>query len=183
MLQGCSAKVKPGRDPVCMTVLALMILLSGFYCRRTGRLPINTANTTACDQPDPAWQHAAALWLLLAPLSGLPPSHNLATATDLPPPHAGQVFQVFAALCPAMDLTVGLASGRHSLAAEASALAGLGAGPCSQLDAPPWLQPAAVDVLVATPGRLMHHLQALGSSLLRTLRFLVSQDHLQCMCF
>ena len=99
------------------------------------------------------------------------------TAPDLPtPPCAGQVFHVFAALCPAMDLTVGLTSGRHSLAAEASALAGLqtrDAGP-SQLVAPPWLQPAAVDILVATPGRLMHHLQALGSCFLSALRFLVS---------
>ena len=85
-----------------------------------------------------------------------------------------------------MGLTVGLASGRHSLAAEAGALAGLqtrDAGPSSQPDAPAWLQPAAVDVLVATPGRLMHHLQALGSSLLAALRFLVSQVHLQCLCF
>ena len=99
---------------------------------------------------------------------------------------AAQVFHVFAALCPAMDLTVGLASGRHSLAAEASALAGLktrDAGPGSQLDAPAWLQPPAVDILVATPGRLMHHLQALGSPLLGALRFLVSRVHLQCVCF
>ena len=162
----------------------LLSLVFSFTADAQACCQSHAADTPAAVQPHPAWRHVTALsaQCLAAPGSTCRPAAipqiMQITAPDLPaPPCAGQVFHVFAALCPAMDLTVGLACGRHSQAAEASALAGLqtrDAGPSSQLDALPWLQPAAVDILVATPGRLMHYLQALGSSFLSALRFLVS---------
>ena len=80
-----------------------------------------------------------------------------------------QVFKVFAQLCPAMGLRLGLASGKLPLAVEADALTDSWQGAaCS-----------AVDVLVATPGRLMSHLQGTPGLTLDALQMLVSNASAQ----
>ena len=75
-----------------------------------------------------------------------------------------QVYKVFAQLCPAMGLRLGLASGKMPLALEAEVLVDQSAEdePC-----------CAVDVLVATPGRLMSHLQGTPGMHLDGLKMLV----------
>ena len=75
-----------------------------------------------------------------------------------------QVYNVFALLCPAMGLRLGLASGKLPLALEAEVLVNQSAGdePC-----------CAVDLLVATPGRLMSHLQGTPGMHLDGLKMLV----------
>lgn len=73
------------------------------------------------------------------------------------------MFKVFAQLCPAMGLRLGLASGKLPLAVEAEVLSASWQGrPCS-----------AVNVLVATPGRLMSHLHGTPGITLDSLRMLV----------
>ena len=75
-----------------------------------------------------------------------------------------QVYKVFARLCPAMGLRLGLASGKLPLAVEADVLVDQsGDEPCS-----------AVDILVATPGRLMSHLQGTPGIHLDGLKMLVT---------
>lgn len=71
---------------------------------------------------------------------------------------------MFAQLCPAMGLRLGLASGKLPLALEAEVLVEQSAEgePC-----------CAVDVLVATPGRLMSHLQGTPGIHLDGLKMLV----------
>ena len=102
---------------------------------------------------------------------------------------------MFQALAPAMGLRVGLAAARLGLAAEAAQLLGAsggggvgpGASQAQQQEFQP--MPAAVaaglgldpgttlgcscDVLVATPGRLMAHLEGSPGFTLQHLRFLV----------
>lgn len=74
-----------------------------------------------------------------------------------------QVYKVFAQLCPALGLRVGLASGKLPLALEAEVLVDQSADePC-----------CAVNVLVATPGRLMSHLQGTPGIHLDALQMLV----------
>lgn len=66
-----------------------------------------------------------------------------------------------------MGLRLGLASGKLPLAVEADALTDSWQGrPCS-----------AVDVLVATPGRLMSHLHGTPGITLDSLQMLVSNRH------
>ncbi len=78
---------------------------------------------------------------------------------------SAQVYKVFAQLCPAMGLCLGLASGKLPLAVEAEVLVDhSGDEPCS-----------AVDVLVATPGRLMSHLQGTPGIHLDNLKMMVSR--------
>lgn len=72
---------------------------------------------------------------------------------------AVQVFGVLAGLCPALGLAACLAAGKASLAAEAQLLASGG-----------------VDILVATPGRLIAHLEGTPGFTLRHLRFLVVDE-------
>eukprot|EP00887_Chlorella_sp_A99_P000347 scaffold13.g347.t1 len=72
---------------------------------------------------------------------------------------AVQVFAVLASLCPALGLRACLAAGRAGLGAEAAALAGGG-----------------VDVVVATPGRLIAHLEGTPGFTLEHLRFLVVDE-------
>ncbi len=77
---------------------------------------------------------------------------------------------MFAQLCPAMGLRLGLASGKLPLAVEAEVLVDQsGHQPCS-----------AVDVLVATPGRLMSHLQGTPGIHLDALKMLVSISPKHC---
>ncbi|KAK9824495.1 hypothetical protein WJX72_010815 [[Myrmecia] bisecta] len=79
---------------------------------------------------------------------------------------AEQVYAVFAALCPFLGLRVGLAAAKGTLAAEAAFL-----GP------PGGAEPACgVDILVATPGRLMAHLHGTAGFGLSQLRFLVVDE-------
>lgn len=115
---------------------------------------------------------------------------------------AAQVFRVFQTLAPAVGLRVGLAAAAAPVAAEAAALmtglpgSGFEAGSVAasapallsgpsecgwhaRLAAGPGLGPGsghsgcAVDVLVATPGRLMAHLRGTPGVSLEHLRFLV----------
>lgn len=59
-----------------------------------------------------------------------------------------QVHALFASLCPALGLKAGLAAAQVSVSKEARELVGAASDVAS-----------GVDVLVATPGRLMAHLQ------------------------
>ena len=115
---------------------------------------------------------------------------------------AAQVFRVFQTLAPAVGLRVGLAAAAAPVAAEAAALmtglpglrfeAGFGLASAPALlggasnrgwHACPAAEPGfgpgfghggcAVDVLVATPGRLMAHLRGTPGVSLEHLRFLV----------
>jgi ATP-dependent RNA helicase DDX51/DBP6 len=86
---------------------------------------------------------------------------------------ASQVHSVLHALCPSVGLMSGLASGGgKSLEQEARCL----------IDPPSWLNGSAneaqrcVDVLVATPGRLVAHLEGTEGFVLDHLRFLVVDE-------
>lgn len=88
-----------------------------------------------------------------------------------------QVKEVFAAIAPAVGLSVGLAVGQSSIADEIAELIKrpkLEAGICYD---PEYLfqeLQSAVDILVATPGRLMDHINATKGFTLEHLRYLVS---------
>lgn len=90
-----------------------------------------------------------------------------------------QVRDVFATIAPAVGLTVGLAVGQSSIADEISMLverpkveAGVIYDPeCRYVE----LQ-SAVDILVATPGRLMDHINNTKGFTLEHLRFLVVDE-------
>ena len=88
-----------------------------------------------------------------------------------------QVYEVFHALCPSVGLQCGLAcGGGKSLEQEARCL----------MDPPSWLhrpqgsqsvnEQRSVDVLVATPGRLVAHLEGSEGFTLSHLRFLVVDE-------
>ncbi|KAH6825641.1 RNA helicase 1 [Perilla frutescens var. hirtella] len=74
---------------------------------------------------------------------------------------AVQVKEVFAALAPAVGLSVGLAVGQSSIADEISELIkkpSLGTGVCYDSEDSCQEIRSSVDILVATPGRLMDHI-------------------------
>lgn len=90
-----------------------------------------------------------------------------------------QVKDVFAAIAPAVGLSVGLAVGQSSIADEISELIKrpkLEAGIC--YDPEDLLQElqSAVDILVATPGRLMDHINATRGFTLEHLCYLVVDE-------
>ena len=66
------------------------------------------------------------------------------------------MFELFAKLCPCVGLKAGLAAAKTSVAEEARLLVGPASDPCR-----------GVDVLVATPGRLMSHLASTPGFTLR----------------
>ncbi len=67
-----------------------------------------------------------------------------------------QVHALFAQLCPAVGLKAGLMAARSGVSEEAAAVVGR-----------PSDKDAGVDVLVATPGRLMAHMQGTPGFTLR----------------
>ncbi|CAI9097027.1 OLC1v1033319C1 [Oldenlandia corymbosa var. corymbosa] len=91
---------------------------------------------------------------------------------------AVQVKEVFASLAPAVGLSVGLAVGQSSIADEVSQLIHkpmLGAGVCYDSDFSQQLQ-SSVDILVATPGRLMDHISNTKGFTLEHLCYLVVDE-------
>lgn len=91
-----------------------------------------------------------------------------------------QVKRVFDDLAPAVGLSVGLAVGQSSLADEISALVKvprLEAGFCYDPEDYANRLQSAVDILVATPGRLMDHINTTKGFTLEHLRYLVGSNH------
>uniref|UniRef100_A0A7C9DIE0 ATP-dependent RNA helicase n=1 Tax=Opuntia streptacantha TaxID=393608 RepID=A0A7C9DIE0_OPUST len=90
-----------------------------------------------------------------------------------------QVKEVFDAVAPAVGLSVGLAVGQSSIADEISVLIKrprLEIGSCyDPEDCGETLQ-SAVDILVATPGRLMDHINTTNGFTLEHLRYLVVDE-------
>ncbi|KAI5670987.1 hypothetical protein M9H77_11351 [Catharanthus roseus] len=90
-----------------------------------------------------------------------------------------QVKEVFAALAPAVGLSVGLAVGQSSIADEVSELIKkpkIETGICyDPADFPEMLQ-SSVDILVATPGRLMDHINNTKGFTLEHLCYLVVDE-------
>lgn len=94
-----------------------------------------------------------------------------------------QVKEVFAAIAPAVGLSVGLAVGQSSIVDEISELIKrpkLEAGMCYDPDDMTYELQSSVDILVATPGRLMDHINSTKGFTLEHLRYLVSNG--LCIC-
>ncbi|PIM99452.1 DEAD-box ATP-dependent RNA helicase [Handroanthus impetiginosus] len=92
---------------------------------------------------------------------------------------AVQVKEVFAALAPAVGLSVGLAVGQSSIANEISELIKkptLDADICFGTEDFPQQFRSAVDILVATPGRLMDHINNTKGFTLEHLCYLVVDE-------
>lgn len=90
-----------------------------------------------------------------------------------------QVKEVFAALAPAVGLSVGLAVGQSSIADEISQLIKkpkLEAGMCYDPEDLVQKFQSSVDILVATPGRLMDHISNTKGFTLEHLSFLVVDE-------
>lgn len=88
-----------------------------------------------------------------------------------------QVKEVFAALAPAVGLSVGLAVGQSSIADEVSMLIkkpNIETVICYDLEDSSETLKSAVDILVATPGRLMDHINNTKGFTLEHLCYLVS---------
>ncbi|CAN0921607.1 DEAD-box ATP-dependent RNA helicase 1 [Linum grandiflorum] len=87
-----------------------------------------------------------------------------------------QVKEVFAAIAPAVGLSVGLAVGQSSVADEISNLIKrpkLEAGICYDPDDLPVELQSSVDILVATPGRLVDHITSTKGFTLEHLCYLI----------
>ncbi|KAJ0717142.1 putative RNA helicase [Helianthus annuus] len=90
-----------------------------------------------------------------------------------------QVRDVFTTIAPAVGLSVGLAVGQSSISEEISMLIErpkLEAGICYDPESRPIELQSAVDILVATPGRLMDHITNTKGFTLEHLRFLVVDE-------
>ncbi|KAF7119336.1 hypothetical protein RHSIM_Rhsim13G0117000 [Rhododendron simsii] len=90
-----------------------------------------------------------------------------------------QVKEVFSAIAPAVGLSVGLAVGQSSIADEISELIKrpkLEAGICYVPEAPLVHLQSSVDILVATPGRLMDHINSTKGFTLEHLSYLVVDE-------
>ncbi|PSS02622.1 DEAD-box ATP-dependent RNA helicase, partial [Actinidia chinensis var. chinensis] len=90
-----------------------------------------------------------------------------------------QVKEVFAAIAPAVGLSVGLAVGQSSIADEISELVKrpkLEAGFCYDQEGLSLDLQSSVDILVATPGRLMDHINSTKGFTLQHLRYLVVDE-------
>ncbi|XP_023739969.1 DEAD-box ATP-dependent RNA helicase 1 [Lactuca sativa] len=90
-----------------------------------------------------------------------------------------QVRDVFATIAPAVGLSVGLAVGQSSISEEISMLIErpkLEAGICYDPHHHPIELQSAVDILVATPGRLIDHINNTKGFTLEHLRFLVVDE-------
>ncbi|VVB00984.1 unnamed protein product [Arabis nemorensis] len=90
-----------------------------------------------------------------------------------------QVKNVFNAIAPAVGLSVGLAMGQSSISDEISKLIKtpkLDAGICYDPEDLSESLESAVDILVATPGRLMDHINNTKGFTLEHLRFLVVDE-------
>ncbi|OWM85500.1 hypothetical protein CDL15_Pgr019124 [Punica granatum] len=90
-----------------------------------------------------------------------------------------QVKEVFDAIAPAVGLSVGLAVGQSSIADEISNLVRRPkheAGICYDPEGPPPELQSAVDILVATPGRLMDHINSTKGFTLEHLCYLVVDE-------
>lgn len=88
-----------------------------------------------------------------------------------------QVKEVFAALAPAVGLSVGLAVGQSSIADEVSVLIkkpNIETVICYDLEDSSETLKSSVDILVATPGRLMDHINNTKGFTLEHLCYLVS---------
>ncbi|KAJ8442619.1 hypothetical protein Cgig2_008395 [Carnegiea gigantea] len=92
---------------------------------------------------------------------------------------AMQVKEVFDAIAPAVGLSVGLAVGQSSIGDEISALIKrprLEAGSCYDPEDHGKTLQSAVDILVATPGRLMDHINTTNGFTLEHLHYLVVDE-------
>lgn len=92
-----------------------------------------------------------------------------------------QVKDIFAALAPAVGLSVGLAVGQSSIADEISELIKKPTlDSCVSYDSEDFFQElrSSVDILVATPGRLMDHINNTKGFTLEHLCYLVRKDSL-----
>ncbi|TYI27149.1 hypothetical protein ES332_A05G158100v1 [Gossypium tomentosum] len=92
---------------------------------------------------------------------------------------AMQVKEVFAAIAPAVGLSVGLAVGQSSIADEISELIKrpkLEAGICYDPEDVTCELQSSVDILVATPGRLMDHINSTKGFTLEHLCYLVVDE-------
>lgn len=90
-----------------------------------------------------------------------------------------QVKEVFSAIAPAVGLSVGLAVGQSSIADEISQLVKrpkLEAGVCYDPDGFSLGLQSSVDILVATPGRLMDHINSTKGFTLEHLCYLVVDE-------
>ncbi|XVE88429.1 hypothetical protein DITRI_Ditri19aG0069000 [Diplodiscus trichospermus] len=90
-----------------------------------------------------------------------------------------QVKEVFAAIAPAVGLSVGLAVGQSSIADEISELIKrpkLEAGICYDPEDLTYELQSSVDILVATPGRLMDHINSTKGFTLEHLCYLVVDE-------
>ncbi|KAE8700760.1 DEAD-box ATP-dependent RNA helicase 1 [Hibiscus syriacus] len=90
-----------------------------------------------------------------------------------------QVKEVFAAIAPAVGLSVGLAVGQSSIADEIAELIKrpkLEAGMCYDPEDMTFELQSSVDILVATPGRLMDHINSTKGFTLEHLCYLVVDE-------
>lgn len=90
-----------------------------------------------------------------------------------------QVKEVFASIAPAVGLSVGLAVGQSSIADEISELVkkpNLEAGICYDPEEVTQGLQSNVDILVATPGRLMDHINSTKGFTLEHLKYLVVDE-------